>query len=180
MLRVGVARAEADMAFSDGTLLRAGEPVGVLHLWNEHIATIPTAGPDLRWAMELRDSMAFSLRQLAEAAKSDPRLSQTKAFGGTAVFVSRHGTAQVARLAARYGFDWIRTGPPRTPARRVHDFFENFLVLGLQWAFNPAGLRGKRFIRPREPFWITRATLLAKYGPEPRPATEPVKLIAVA
>lgn len=175
LVRINVAPAEADMAFADGTCVRAGEPVGVLHLWNEHLTTIPKDGADLRWAMAIRQRMQVSLRELAKAARHDPRLKDVKAFGGTAVFVSRAGVSQVAKMAARFGFEWIPDGRSRSPLRRVHDFFENFLVLGLQWAFNPAGMRGKGFIRPREPLWMSRETLMKRYH-HPATKKKPVPL----
>jgi len=170
MLRVSVATARAGFELSDGTQVRAGDPVGVLHLWNEHVATIPRDGPDLRWAMALRQSMRLSLAELAEVVRSDPRLAQVKAFGGDAVFVSRNGDAQVARIAARYGFEWVTYHRRLTFWLRFHRFWENFLVLGLQWAFNPAGMRGKGFARPRAPLWMSRDTLLGKYASPARPA----------
>jgi ceramide glucosyltransferase len=177
VLRVNVAPAEADLAFSDGTEVHAGEPVGVIHLWNEHLTTIPSGGADLRWAITLRKATEFSLGELAKAARYDPRLREVKAFGGTAGFVSRAGVAQVAKMASRFGFDWVPDRRRRSAFRRVHDFFENFLTLGLQWAFNPAGLRGKGFIRPREPLWMSRDALMERYPPAGKrkpPACEPV------
>jgi ceramide glucosyltransferase len=168
VLRINIAPAETDLTFADGTEVRPGEPVGVLHLWNEHLTTIPRGGADLAWAMAMRKAMQFSLRELAKAARHDPRLRDVKAFGGTAVFVSRAGVPQVAKMASRFGFEWMPDGRKRSMFGRVHDFFENFLVLGLQWAFNPAGMRGKGFIRPREPLWMSRETLMKRYQPAPK------------
>lgn len=150
---------------ADGTRVEAGDPVGVLHLWNEHLPTIPREGPDLRWAINMRQGMARSMSQLAEAVGRDARLASVKAFGGNAVLVSHKGDAQVARVAGRYGFEWVTLDRGPMLWQRFHQFWENFLVLGLQWAFNPGGLRGKRFIRPREPLWISRDILVSKFAP---------------
>lgn len=163
LLRVSVEPAEMDMEFSDGTRISAGEPIGIIHLWNEHLLTIPREGADLRWAMAMRQMMQFTLQELGAAAQTDPRLRRAKAFGGTAVMASRGGPSQVAKMASRFGFEWITdTRKPSFP-RTIHDFFQNFLALGLQWAFNPAGLRGKDFIRPREPLYMSREMLVERY-----------------
>ena len=170
LLRICVIRARVAFRFSDGTRINVGDPLGELHLWNEHLPLIPRGGPDLTWAIQLRRMIAESLKQLASAALHDPRLAQVKAFGATAMFASRKGDSQVARLAERYGFDWVTLERPPTFGKRFHDFWENFLLLGLQWVYNPGGLRGKPFLRPREPLWISRQVLLEQHGPVAQPS----------
>jgi len=166
MLRLSVAPAEVGLVLSDGTRVEAGEPVGILHFWNEHLPVIPAGGPDLRWAIAMQKAMSLSLRQLAEAMERDPRLRGLTAFGGNAVLVSRNGSGHVARLARRFGFEWIMPQQKPTFWRRFHDFWENFLLLALQWTFNPVTLRGKGFFRPRQPLWISRRSLRRMDGPE--------------
>ena len=106
---------------------------------------------------------AIHVAQLAAAAQNDPRLRRAKAFGGTALFTSRGGPSQVAKMASRFGFEWVADNRKPSVLRRIHDFFQNFLVFGLQWAFNPAGLRGKGFLCPRELLYMSRETLLERY-----------------
>jgi ceramide glucosyltransferase len=164
IFRVSVATAPAEIRFANGARVAAGKPVGILHLWNEQVPLTPPDGADLRSGMLLRKSFSISFEALATAARSDPRLAEVEAFGADAVFVTRNGDTLVARLAARYGFEWIAPDRKPTFSARLHAVGENFLILGLQWAFNPAGLRGKVFFRPREPLWISRRALLTRYG----------------
>lgn len=168
LLRISVDPAEMDLHFADGTEVKAGEPVGTIHLWNEHLLKIPSDGADLRWAMAMRQLMRFTLRELASAMQTDSRLQRATAFGGTAVFASRGGPSQVAKMASRFGFEWIPDTRNPSLLRRIHDFFQNFLVFGLEWAFNPAGLRGKDFLRPREALYMSRDALLERYAPQPK------------
>jgi hypothetical protein len=165
LLRVSLEPAEIDMEFADGTRVSVGEPVGVVHLWNEHLPTIPRDGADLRWAMAMRQLMQYTFRELAAASQADPRLRRARAFGGTALFASRGGPSQIAKMASRFGFEWVADNRKPSVLRRIHDFFQNFLVFGLQWAFNPAGLRGKGFLRPRESLYMSRKALLERYDP---------------
>lgn len=178
VLRLSVEPAEASFDLADGTRVRAGDPVGVLHIWNEQLPVISKAGPDLSWAMRMHRATGRSLAQLAAAAKVDPRLVHLKAFGGNAIFVSRNGSEQVAKMVARFGFEWIAHHRPPTLWKRIHRFFETFLLFGLQWAFNPVSLKGKGFFRPREPLWMSRSTLLDKHTPAAPapPVPEPVTL----
>jgi ceramide glucosyltransferase len=164
ILRASVEPLDTGFIFPDGTHVPAGERVGVLHLWNERMPFIPPGGPDLAWGIALRKGFSRSMVELARAAQADDRLRDVRVFGAVAVFVSRNGEQQIARMAGRYGFEWCTPDGPPTFWKRFHDFWENFLIWGLQWAYNPAGLRGKGLIRPREPIWITRETLLNKYG----------------
>ena len=54
---------------------------------------------------------------------------------------------------------WFPEGAHRVPGPRG-----SFLLVGLLWAFNPAGMKGKGFFRPREPIWMSRSTLLNKHA----------------
>lgn len=175
VLRASIGRSETDLELSDGTSVRKGDAICILHLWNEQLPLIPRGGADLQWAMTIRKATERSLRQLARIIEKDERFDDVEVFGGHAVFVSRNGEAQVARIVQRYGFETVEPQRRRSLMRRLHDLGENVLVLGLQWAFNPAGLRGKSFMRPRTPIWISRETLMRKYGPRKyEKAREPV------
>lgn len=176
LLRLSVEPARHDVELADGTRVKAGEPVGILHFWNEHMVVVPNGGPDLAWASALRQAMRDSFRQLARAMESDPRLAGLRAFSGMSMFVGRHGDDAFPRVAARYGFECIPEEERRSLGKRLHGFGENILAMGLQWAYNPVGLRGKKFVRPRAPLWISRNALLKKYGDvrQPSPQKEPV------
>jgi ceramide glucosyltransferase len=164
ILRVSVEPSPVGFTMADGTEVRPGDPLGVLHLWNEQLPIIPRTGPDLLWANKMRSQIRRSLAELANAVEKEPRLRLAKAFGGTALFVSRNGEEQIARFAGRYGFDFVPDTRRPTLWDRLHALGQNMLVLMLQWAFNPGGLRGKRLMLPREPLWISRQVLLSRHG----------------
>ncbi|HXE55383.1 MAG TPA: bacteriohopanetetrol glucosamine biosynthesis glycosyltransferase HpnI [Tepidisphaeraceae bacterium] len=174
-VRMSVEPAAYDVNLSDGTRVKKGDRVGVIHFWNDHLTRMPAEGPDLTWAIAMRRQLVHSFRLLAAAAQTDPRLMDLPLFGGTAVFASREGEKTVDRVVSRFGFEWVEVPPRNSLFQRLHDFGENFLFWGLMRAFNPGGLRGKKFVRPREPLWMSRKTLLAKYGQavgqQPKPIT---------
>ncbi|MBV8121305.1 MAG: hypothetical protein JO081_15370 [Alphaproteobacteria bacterium] len=62
----------------------------------------------------------------------------------------------------RYGFERTPTDP--SLLARLHGLGECFVLWGLTRAFNPAALPRQPFLRDRYEMWISRATLLARYG----------------
>src|SRR5947207_5343876 len=50
VLRIGPMPARMPVLLADGTEIREGEPVGALHLWNEHVPRYTGNGPTLAWA----------------------------------------------------------------------------------------------------------------------------------
>ena len=168
LLRVSVEPAAAGFDLRDGTHVSAGDLVCVIHLWNEHMLVIPPTGPDLTWAIAFRRAMGRSFAQLAVASQRDARLLAAKAFGADAVFVSRNGDQPVAKVLAHFGFESVTPDRKPTVWKKIHQFGENFLLLALLWAFNPSGMKGKSFFRPREPIWMSREMLLRKHGSDRR------------
>jgi ceramide glucosyltransferase len=51
LLRLAIRTSDADVMLSDGTCIQRGDPLGELHFWNEHVPSIPKAGPDLAWGL---------------------------------------------------------------------------------------------------------------------------------
>jgi hypothetical protein len=66
-------------------------------------------------------------------------------------------------VAARHGFEVVERRRSRPGA--LHDFFNSLFILCLIRAFNPAGLTSKSLIRRRYEVWISKRTLIERYGP---------------
>jgi hypothetical protein len=161
VFRIGTSRARACVSLSDGTVIAAGEIIGTLHFWNEHIARYPSSGPDLRWACAMRDQVAHSQRLLADYIEKDPAWHDVRAFYGEGVFFSgRLGMPQIERVCMRFGFEQVASEPAPSLRRRVHLFWDNFTLWGLTRAFQPAALPRRPFLRPRQELWISRSRLL--------------------
>jgi hypothetical protein len=158
ILRVARATAPRSLVLSDGTTIHAGDPLLELHLWNEHVPTIPPGGVTLRWAATAARRARTSLRALAAAADAGA-LPEFVALCGCLRFDGR-------LLAAPFsgcGFDTIAE-PPASPGEWLHGIGESFLTGMLIWAFNPAGLGHARLTRVRRYVWMSRVRLLARYG----------------
>ena len=162
VLRIGLSAARAPVSLSDGTQIEMGDLVGTLHFWNEHLPRYTSDGPDLRWACAVRNQVLHSLRSLAVYVESEPDWRQIQALRGEAALSARLGTLQVRRVAERFGFERVPTDC--SFLRRLHALGESFTLWSLTRAFNPAALSRQPFLRDHHELWISRASLLRRYG----------------
>jgi hypothetical protein len=164
ILRLGFRAARVATELADGTVVRPGERIGVLHLWNEHMPRIPRAGPDLAWAKTVNRLAVHSLRLLAGHVAGTPALGDVRAFVGEFSLVYTPGAI---RLLRRLGLEVFDPLPPRGPIEWTVDRAMRLWIWLLRRAFNPASVRGLRLRDlQRRPVWLSRRTLVALYGAE--------------
>jgi hypothetical protein len=164
IFRISYGFAERPVLLSDGTAVAEGEPVLLLHFWNEHLPLMPSEGPSPAWAIRLKQRMRTSLVAVARHIEGERTLAGVRALHGAPPFGSRIGVAQMVRTAHRFGFDVIDPDAAREWRQRVHLVFDSMLLWGLAYAFNPAGLKTKGLLRHRHQLWIARRKLLLLYG----------------
>ncbi len=161
LVRLQWARAPRDLALSDGTRVRTGAPVLMLHLWNEHLPHPGADGPDLQWAARVRRMLTYSFRQVARWLAERPEAHRVEAVGGITVLAfsaDGHPTPLIRHL----GFDVF---PYRRALGRFGEFWENFYTWAIMWTFNPASLRGRSLLRLRRAeIWMSREAFLRRYG----------------
>jgi len=165
ILRIALTTSKQDVELSDGTKVRSGDRICELHLWNEHIPPMPPEGPDLRWGLRFYRLVVKSLRSLAAYIAAE-ELQDIVALGGQMAFLEKENPPLLATAAPQLGFDTVNLTAEGGRWRRFTHFWENIFSWALMWAFNPASLRGKRFLRlQRYRLWMSRRTLLERYGP---------------
>ena len=162
-LCIKIERTRRHATLPDGTRIRRGDPIGVLHLNNRRIAGVHLNGlPPRLVGLEFRRWLLASLGELARLAKAPGPLADVRAF--TAITVFHH------RLA-RLGFQ-TEGGGLVFPA--LVGAYQRALLACL----HPAGslrVRGERYREARR-LWLTREALLARYsasGPRSWPAAPP-------
>lgn len=170
LLRLQWSRARYPLRLSDGTDVERGDPVLLLHLWNEHIPPPGPGGPDLAWAVELRRRIGRSLSDVAGWLSGEPAAADVRALGGETAIIPAADPRAAEQLVRRLGFDVFARGGG--PLARFGMFWENLYAWALMWTFNPAALRGRRFLELRRTrLWMSRRQLLARYGDE-RPSAK--------
>lgn len=174
IFRLGITRARIGAQLADGTVVRPGDRIGVIHLWNDHMPRIPETGPDLAWALTLERVLRHSLRLLARYLAKAPEMQEVQAFGGEFGFVY---TPTAIKLLERLGVEVFEPRPPQGVWERIVDFAMRLWPYLLRRAFNPVSVRGRTLADfRRRPVWISRTTILRRYGngaPQPLADTTP-------
>jgi hypothetical protein len=161
LLRLQVARAPRTLHL-EGQVVEAGEPVLILHLWNEHIPPLPQTGPDLAWAVRGYRMFIRSLCAVARQMQNDPRLAGVRAVGGVTVLFGPAGNSDKASLVQRLGFSVM---PYHGPLGRFGEFWENFYSWWIMWTFNAASLQHRRLVHLRRvEIWMPVERFLNHYG----------------
>jgi hypothetical protein len=160
VLRLQLTRAPHPMHLGSN-VIRTGEPVLELHLWNEHIPPIPAAGPDLEWANRTGRMFIHSLRAAAREMTRNPSLKEVVAVGAISAILSLHEHTGGARMMQRLGFVMV---PYHSRWGRFGEFWENLYAWWLMWTFNAVSLRSRQFSHLRRTeMWMPAAEFINRY-----------------
>lgn len=164
IIRIRIVSADRDICLADGTQIRKGDPIGELHLWNEHLPSVYEYRSPLAWAIELRHLFEFSFLCLAAYLETNPRFQNVRAFRGGMTFAyGMHNTAKLRQVMAWYGIEIL----PDEPKHFVYlrDFGNALFTYALICAFHPGGSFGAfRLRRRRRELWLSRQVLRDRYG----------------
>jgi ceramide glucosyltransferase len=165
MFRLSTSQSEEDVTLADGTRIRRGERIGEIHLWNEFMPRMPEEGPDLAWARSFQRQLSFSLTRLAAHIQTNPQYRDIQAFRADNSFMGQYDLGPLERKVGRFGFEVVDDDGPSGLWERFGEFWENVYAWALVWAYNPGGLKGSGSWKlHRRHLWLSRATLLHKYG----------------
>lgn len=142
------------LALADGSLIRPGDPIGVIHLNNECVSALHGDGAGSRWAgLAFRRAFHASLETLAEHARDAPRYRAVRGFTATTIF--HHGTEWI-------GFE-VRPLSRPLLSRLVAAYQRRLLT-----QFHPLGRRrpGRPRFADAKQIWISREELIRRYAPE--------------
>ncbi len=161
LLRVAISRAKASATLPNGIGVRRGTPIFDLHLWNEHIAVFLSTGSPLGRAKRLIRSLPRSFDLLADYVAAHPEISAPVVHARVVMPVGKR-LSRLEAVASAYGF--TVTAAPARGLNRLHDYFEDYLVDALFWAFNPnRKVRWDHALQRRD-LWIDRDRFLARYS----------------
>jgi len=146
-------------ALPDGTTVRRGDPIGILHLNNRRMLALHHESPGQRAVgLIFRRRFVASLEALATLAADGGRLGHARAFTATTIFggLERVGFAEAAGDRLRW-------------ARAIAAYQRALLA-----ALHPTGAARPRLatLTRAHRLWISRDRLLALHGP-PRVRQQP-------
>lgn len=161
LLRLQVSRAPHTLRLPDGAV-EAGEPVLMIHLWNERLPPIPPGGLDLAWARRILRLFSHSLCLAAIYLRDTPRLNEIRAVGGVTILLTSGSHRTGIRFMQEMGFTIF---PYSSPLGRFGEFWENFYSWLIIWTFNPGRLQDRSlFGLRRSEMWMSREAFLERYG----------------
>lgn len=161
LFRLQVAVARQLIPLPDCRVAR-GEPVLLLHLWNERLLALDPLSPGLGWAKTLQRSFLRSLKEVACYLDDHPEMAELSAIGGVTVLLGAGDHQGGARLVKRMGFNIL---PYRSSLGSFGEFWENFYAWILIWTYNPSSLpyRHLKNLRRME-FWISSGEFRRRFG----------------
>jgi hypothetical protein len=164
LFRIRFNRLRTEVALSDGTLGRPGDPVVELHLWNEHIPVLPATGPSLAWGRQFNRCFAESLRELARFLMSKREFLNITMIRANMSVGSKAQSDQLHRIVSRHGFEIVPDPAGLSLSLHLRRFGENILYWLLTLVSNPAAARSNKFWRSRSLIYLSRRVLERKYA----------------
>lgn len=173
LLRLQIGKAPHELRFSNQVIAK-GEPVLIIHLWNEHLLTISPQGPDLAWAIKMYRAFETSLQQVACWIEGDSNSQGITAVGAITYLIFAGPRANGARMMERLGFTLM---PYNNPLGGFGLFWENFYSWLLIWTYNPGDLQDHKLTEMhRDELWIPVDEFLRRFGEDSfTPAVQPEK-----
>ncbi len=162
ILRISRERCKRHVSLSDGVEVDSGDPIILLHLWNERVLDFLQSHEPLGWTRYLMRRFLASLRILDKYLNSQAWGDEIVAMRGEFGFLVRLEEAEP--IISRLGFDAV---PLDRPGGRVwrRGFWDNLYSYMLMWTFNPKSLQGKSLTKlVRTEVWISREKLAMLYG----------------
>ena len=170
LFRMDVSRARRELRLRDGTLLRPGQRIVHLHLWNERIPPVPQIGTTIRWARQMQQGMAIALRELAKYLAARPELADVAAICADVPCGTQAQAHQLSTIMGYYGFETIPEEQPVPLREQLHRFGDNILISLMVLAQNSAALRADTLRRVRVPIYLSRRGLGERFGGAERAA----------
>jgi len=162
LFRAGIGPSDRALTLGDGTRLEPGDPILILHLWNEHIPPMGPRGPTVAWARRMSRAAHHSLREVERYLQQHAELDDVAAICGDMHLGSAHQAEQFTRIVSRYGFEPVDEGEAET-ASALHRLGKNILVMLLVAATNPVALRSTLLRRFHRRVFMSRAVLARRY-----------------
>jgi hypothetical protein len=162
LFRAEVGRADRALVLADDTRIAVGDPILVLHLWNEHIPPMGADGPTMAWARQVSRLAHLSLGELARYLQQHAELDDVAAICGDMHLGSARQTEQFAHLVSRFGFEVVEGAEAET-AGALHRIGKTILIFLLVAATNPVALRSTIVRRFHTRVFVSREELARRY-----------------
>lgn len=152
--------ARQSLSLKDGTRIRRGDPVLMLHLWNEHMPCM-VKGPSVGWGRQVSRGIQISLMELARYLQADGTLKDVKAVCADMCLGTAEQSMQLARIVGRYGFEPARRGVGQPGI--LERIGQNIMMFLLVLVTSPSTLRAAILLRAHQRIFLSRTVLVRRY-----------------
>ncbi len=160
LLRISITRVRNGTKLPEDCQIRPSDPIIDLHFWNEHFESLLAGrGPCTKGRVVYRH-LQCSMTLLAAYLLAHPEIPAQMIHARVVIPLGGR-FAKFKLLAESCGFN-ITVSPVRGMAR-VHDFFEDFWIRALLWAFNPGPAKRRHLQLCRADLWMDRNELISQY-----------------
>jgi len=159
LFRIQVVESCNHIQLSDGTPCASRRSADKAAFVERTISSLSCRVPTLAWARRLNRAFDTSLRELAHFLEVRQDLDEITAICGNMAFAP---AVRSARLVRRFGFEKIEM--PQSFRQRQHWFGENILISMIVLTHNAMALRADTLRRGRALVFLSRRTLLRRYG----------------
>jgi hypothetical protein len=164
IFRIQLAEIGDIVRLADGTLVRPGDRIIDLHLWNEHLPRLPAEGATVKWALEMRRCLEVSLRELAAYLSVHQEFRDVRVLRGHIKLCVSEQCEQMARLCYRLGFEVAAVREPGSLIERLHGFGQNILISLMVLALNAVAIRADTLRRTTLNAYLSRKQLMSSFG----------------
>lgn len=164
VFRMQLIKSDDGLVLGDGTIIRPGDRILDLHIWNEHVPAMDDGGPSIAFIRRLSGCIGASLAELASYLDAHEELSDVNAVRGNLVFASKQRVSQLAKVASSFGFEHVPCEGGLSLRQRLHLFGENILISMLVLMRNPRSLRNDTLKRERTRTFLSRRELQRRYS----------------
>ncbi len=161
ILRMQRAQAEHALTLSDGTLIKPGDAILNLHLWNEQVPSLGESRASVAWGQQMKRAVQISLIELARHLADNDELKAVVAVRADIRLGTAAQSTQLIRMAYRYGFEPVTQDATEDGA--LHRFGENIYVLMLVLATNPIAVGSPVLRRDHTLVYLSRKSLEQRY-----------------
>jgi hypothetical protein len=164
IFRLEVSPSHRDVSLRDGVKVRRGDRIARLHFWNEQIPPVPAGGTTIRWARQMQKSLEASLCDLADYLTAHPELADVSVICADVPSGTAAERDKIAHIMGYYGFELIPEDEQLPLRERLHRLGDNILISLRVFAQNAAALRLDTLARVRLPVYLSRDSLVRKFG----------------
>jgi len=165
ILRLSAHHAEGDFTLRD-RVVRRGERLGEIHLWNEHILPMTRGGANIMWGAAMRRRLRRSLECLADFVERDEAFADVEMFRGEVAFGPGKDLDRTRCFASGFGFEITVRPENGGLGSRLAATGQTIFLWAMMHTFNRGSLRSlKRLTHPTWlQLWMSRDTLLTRYA----------------